>query len=42
MVEVGANGKAKNSEALTPYNLARDNSKLIGTDALQILDQARY
>ena len=40
LLAAGADANARTDHGLTPYDLASDNSKLTGTDALQMLDEA--
>ena len=42
LLEAGANGKARDENNRTPYDLAKQNENLLGTDALKMLDEARY
>ena len=42
VLKAGANGKARNDNGNTPFDLAKDNDKLDGTDAYRMLNEARY
>jgi len=42
LLEAGADGKARASENKTPFDLAKDNSKLKNTDAYRLLKAAQY
>jgi ankyrin repeat protein len=41
VLKAGANGKARNDDGNTPFDLAKDNDKLDGTDAYRMLNEAR-
>ena len=42
LLKAGANGKARTDDGNTPFDLAKDNDKLDGTDAYRMLNEARY
>ena len=42
LLKAGANGKARTDGGNTPYDLAKDNDKLDGTDTYRMLNEARY
>jgi len=42
VLKAGAKGKARNDDGNTPFDLAKDNDKLDGTDAYRMLNEARY
>ncbi len=42
LLRAGANGKARTIENKTPFDLAKDNDQLIGTDAYWLLNEAQH
>ena len=42
LLDAGADGTAVNSDGQTPFDLAKDNEALVGTDAYWALNDARF
>jgi len=42
LLKAGANGKARTEDDKTPFDLAKEEGKLNGTDAYWLLNEAQY